>query len=113
MHADTTLAGLTDAERERIVSGIFALCAGEKTAPWLERRAVKRIAFRADLEKNIGQSERLGRVERSDEFRFLLGGGQSFFRRPIEIVHRGNPRTTELGLRGRSQRQREEENTKQ
>ena len=87
MDANIAFPRLAYAESKRIITGVLALCSGKKATPRLQRRTVKGVAFGAHLEKNIGQAERLGRVENADEFRFLFRGGQAFFRRPVEVVH--------------------------
>ena len=74
MHTDATLAGLGNAKLQRIVARIFALRAGEKPAPRLQARTVKRVALRTHLEKNIRKTQRFGRIEQTNQFGFLLRG---------------------------------------
>ena len=93
------LVRFLDGEGERVVKRLRRLAhlAGEALRPRLNRRGVKRVARRADLE-NDRVEMKLGRaVEQRNQFRLLLRDRQAGFGRPV-LVRRDdrNPRAAKL-----------------
>src|SRR2546423_580964 len=100
---ETTPVRLSDGELQRIVPRIrrSTHSSSQILRPRLVRRSVKCVGRRADLQNHGIQPECHRPIENSKELVLLLLCRETRLRRPINVLDRCDPNTSELAARRR------------
>ena len=113
MKFHSAFVGFLNHEFERIIIGRrrLALGTGQPFTPRFQLGRIESISRGADLHNYGIHAIFPVHVEKVDEFFFLLFGCQIFFRRPVDVIHRGHPHTPKfifrLGIRKRRKNQQQ------